>query len=136
MHIFSSFCISGQYVQIPFLQSVQSLFFFFSFPNAGYIFVCFFRQTIHPSILVYLFFQIRTLFPIFWAHTHHAGFNFLALLSSSSRYCPVPRATVQFLALLCSSSRYCVVSSRYCPVCSHCWTIARGDWTIERGTGQ
>ena len=62
----------------------------------------------------------------------------------SSRYCPVPRATVQFLALLSSflallssflmllssflellssflellssSSRYCPVSSRYCPV--------------------
>ena len=64
----------------------------------------------------------------------------------SSRYCPVPRATVQFLALLSSflallssflmllssflellssflellssSSRYCPVSSRYCPVSS------------------
>ena len=65
----------------------------------------------------------------------------------SSRYCPVPRDTVQFLALLSSflallssflmllssflellssflellssSSRYCPVSLRYCPVSSH-----------------
>ena len=121
-------------VQFP-RATVQSLFFFFCLPKAGYIFVFFFRQTIHPSIPVYLFFQIHTFFPIFWAHTHHARFDFLALLSSSSRYCPVPRAIVQFLLLLCSSSRYCAVSSRYCLVCSH-WTIARGDWTIARGTGQ
>ena len=44
-------------------------------------FLCFcFRQTIHTSIPVYLFFQINTFFPIFWAHTHHARLDILALL--------------------------------------------------------
>ena len=51
-------------VQFP-RATVQSLFFFFGLPKAWYIFVFFFRQTIHPSIPVYLFFQIHTFFPIF-----------------------------------------------------------------------
>ena len=92
---------------------VQSLFFF-----SGFVF---FRQATqtHTSIPVYFFFQIHTFFPILWAHyTHHARFDFLALLSRSLRYCLV-------------SSRCSPVSSSYCLVCSH-WTIEWGDWIVAR----
>ena len=105
----SSYCpVPLATVQFP-RSTVKSLFLFLGFLKAGYILDFIFHQTIHPSIKEYLFFQIRKCFPIYWVHTHHAIFEFLALLSSSSRYCPVPHAIVQFLALLSSSSRYCPV---------------------------
>ena len=75
-----------------------------------------FRLFILLHIPVYLFFQIRNFFPIYWAHTHHASFEFLALLSSSSRFCLISRATVQFLALRCSFLALLSSSSRSCPV--------------------
>ena len=94
-------------VQFP-RATVQSLFFFWVFQL--------FRLFILLHIPVYLFFQIRNFFPIYWAHTHHASFEFLALLSSSSRFCLISRATVQFLALLCSFLALLSSSSRSCPV--------------------
>ena len=100
----------------------------------------FFRQTIHPPIIEYLFHQIRKFFPIYWAHTHHAIFEFLALLSSSSRYWPVSRATVQFLVLLCSfltllsSMLPLDNSARKLDSCLRNWIVARENWTVAQGT--
>ena len=144
----SRFCpVLRAIVQFP-RATVQSLFFFLGFPKAGYIFVFLF-PSIRLSILLYQY--TVNLFQYF-GPIHTIPFDFLALLSSSSSYCPFPRATVQFLALLSSSSNFCPVpraivqfllllcsSSRYCPVCSHCtiargdMTVARGDWTVARG---
>ena len=99
-------CTTVQFLKLlsSFLELLSSLYFSFRVTRkqGRFLYFFFFSSDIHPSITVYLFFQICTFFPIYWHYTHYARFELFVLLSSSSRYCPVSRATVQFLVLLCS----------------------------------
>ena len=88
-------------VQFP-RATVQSLFFFFGLPKAGYIFVFFFVR------LFILLYQDTYSFKSIHFFPYFGPIHTMPDLISS-RYCPVPRATVQFLALLSSSSCYCAV---------------------------
>ena len=66
--------------------------------------------------------------------------SFLALFSSSSRYCPFPRTTVQFPCATVQFPRAVLSSllallSRLLVLCStvSIWTVARGNETVEQG---
>ena len=115
---FLSYCpVSSSYCPV--------FIFLFGLPESRVDFcIFFFSSDIHPSITVYLFFQICTFFPIYWHYTHYARFELFVLLSSSSRYCPVSRATVQFLVLLCSFLM--LLSSM----------LQWGNWTVAQRTRQ
>ena len=96
-------CTTVQFLALlsSFLALLSSLYFSFWVSCKQGTFL-YFRQTIliHLYHYTYLFFQICNFFSIFWAHIHiwfsQASGHFLALLSISSCYCPVPRSTVHF----------------------------------------